>query len=97
MEEYEDEDDDFLDEEFKVKSAQYRGNFSLKILFSDGLVRVINFRKFLESAQNPSIRTYLDENKFKDYKIIDGNLNWHDYEMIFPIKDLRKGHFNYQY
>jgi len=34
---------------------------------------------------------YLDESKFKEYKIIDGNLNWNDYDMIFPIEDLYQG------
>jgi hypothetical protein len=93
----EDEDDDFLDEDFKIKSAQYQGDLTLRIEFTDGLVRVVNFRPFLENAHNESIRSYLDEKKFKDYNIIDGNLNWHDYELIFPISDLRKGHFSYQY
>jgi hypothetical protein len=97
MKEYDDEDDDFLDVDYKIKSAQYKGDYTLRIVFTDGLIRVVNFRPFLEKARNPSIHSYLDENKFKDFKIIDGNLNWHDYELIFPLSDLRKGQFSYQY
>ena len=46
---------------------------------------------FLESSLHPSIRKYLDESKFNEYKIVDGNLNWNDYDMIFPIEDLYQG------
>lgn len=92
-----DDDEYFFDEDFKVKSAQYKGDYMIRIIFSDGLVRMINFKPYLESAQNPSIREYLNEKKFSEFKIIDGNLNWHDYELIFPLSDLRKGHFSYQY
>jgi hypothetical protein len=34
---------------------------------------------------------YKDEKLFNSYKIIDGNLNWNDYDMIFPISDLYEG------
>jgi len=33
----------------------------------------------------------LDERKFKEFQIIDGNLNWNDYDLIFPIYDLYQG------
>jgi hypothetical protein len=26
-----------------------------------------------------------------DYKIVDGNLNWNDYDLIFPIEVLYEG------
>jgi len=45
----------------------------------------------LEASLHPSIRKYLDEAKFKDYQIVDGNLNWNDYALIFPIEDLHEG------
>ena len=28
---------------------------------------------------------------FKGFEVVDGNLNWYDYEMIFPLKDLYQG------
>jgi hypothetical protein len=92
-----DDDDDFFDEDYKIKSAQYKGDYTIRIVFTDGHIRSINFRPYLETAQNASIRSYLNEEKFKDFNIVDGNLNWHDYELIFPLSDLRKGHFSYQY
>jgi hypothetical protein len=75
----------------EIKSCRYIGDFAIRINFSDGVNKLVDFRPFLESSLHPSIRKYLDESKFKEYQIIDGNLNWNDYDMIFPIEDLYKG------
>ncbi len=78
---------DYID----IKSDRYVGDFAIRIYFSDGVSKLVDFKPFLESSLHPSIRKYLDESKFKEYKIIDGNLNWNDYDMIFPIEDLYQG------
>ena len=75
----------------EIKSAQYIGDFAIRILFSDGFSRLVDFKSFLESSLHPSIRKYLDEGKFKTYQIVDGNLNWNDYDLIFPLEDLYQG------
>jgi len=75
----------------EIKSVQYIGDFAVRISFSDGVNKLVDFRPFLESSLHPSIRKYLDESRFREYQIIDGNLNWNDYDMIFPIEDLYKG------
>jgi hypothetical protein len=75
----------------EIKSVQYIGDFAVRISFSDGVNKLVDFRPFLESSLHPSIRKYLDESRFKEYQIIDGNLNWNDYDMIFPIEDLYQG------
>lgn len=75
----------------EVKSAQYIGDFAIRILFSDGFNRLVDFKSFLESSLHPSIRKYLEEDKFKTYQIVDGNLNWNDYDLIFPLEDLYQG------
>jgi len=75
----------------EIKSSRYIGDFAIRIYFSDGVNKLVDFRPFLESSLHPSIRKYLDESKFKEYQIIDGNLNWNDYDMIFPIEDLYQG------
>jgi Protein of unknown function (DUF2442) len=82
--------DDYL-EQIEVVSAQYVGNYVIRILFSDGSNRQVDFKPFLESSVHPSIRKYLDEEKFKGFEIVDGNLNWNDYDLIFPLEDLFKG------
>ncbi len=75
----------------QIKSANYIGDFAIRIFFSDGSTSLVDFRPFLESSLHPSIRKYLDETLFNQFKIIDGNLNWNDYDMIFPIGDLYVG------
>lgn len=40
------------------------------------------------TGQPPTIRKYLSEEQFKDFKIKDGNLDWNDFDMCFPIADL---------
>ncbi|MFA4923130.1 MAG: DUF2442 domain-containing protein [Ignavibacteriaceae bacterium] len=74
-----------------IKSAKYIGDYAIRIFFNDGVSRLVDFKPFLESSLHPSIRKYLDEIKFNQFKIIDGNLNWNDYDLIFPIDDLYEG------
>jgi len=75
----------------EIKSAQYIDDFAIRILFSDGFSRLVDFKSFLESSLHPSIRKYLDEDKFKTFEIVDGNLNWNDSDLIFPLEDLYQG------
>jgi hypothetical protein len=82
---------DYSIEIIEIKMADYLGNFIIKLLFDDGTEKQVNFRPFLENAVHPSIRKYLDEKLFQDYQIIDGNLNWNDYDMVFPVADLYEG------
>jgi hypothetical protein len=82
---------DFQPELIELKSAKYIGDYAIRIMFSDGTNRLIDFKIFLESSLHPSIRKYLDESKFKSFNIVDGNLNWNDYDLIFPVEDLYKG------
>jgi hypothetical protein len=86
-EEYIDHKTDLLE----IKVASYIGDYAIRLFFSDGFSKLVDFKPFLESSLHPSIRKYLDEVKFKDYHIVDGNLNWNDYDLIFPIEDLYEG------
>jgi len=82
---------DFQYELIEITSAIYIGDYAIRVFFMDGSNRLIDFKSFLESSLHPSIRKYLDEKKFKQFKILDGNLNWNDYDLIFPIDDLYNG------
>ena len=75
----------------EVKSAKYIGDYAIRVYFTDETNRLVDFKSFLESSRHPSIRKYLDESKFIAFNIIDGNLNWNDYELIFPVGDLYDG------
>ncbi len=75
----------------KINSAKYLGDFAVRVGFNDGTEKLVDFKPFLHKSLHPSIKKYLDENKFSNFKVIDGNLNWNDYDLIFPIWDLYNG------
>ena len=87
VEEYE----NFQADVIEIKSATYIEDYAIKIVFGNGVNRLVDFKPFLESSLHPSIRVYLDEIRFNQFKIVDGNLNWNDYDMIFPVYDLYAG------
>jgi len=74
-----------------VKKADYLGDFAVGVSFTDGSYQAVSFKSFLENSLHPSIRKYLSEKLFKEFRIVDGNLNWNDYDLIFPIEDLYVG------
>lgn len=82
---------DFQVDLIEIKSANYIGDFAIRLVFSDGIMRLVDFRPFLEGSLHPSIRKYLDESRFKVFEIVDGNLNWNNYDLIFPLEDLYLG------
>jgi hypothetical protein len=80
-----------LVDSIEINSAIYIGDYAIRIFFNDGVCKLVDFKSFLEKSTHPSIKKYLDESKFKEFLIVDGNLNWNDYDLIFPIADLYQG------
>ena len=77
--------------QLKIDSAKYLSDYAIRIKFNDGNEKLVDFKPFLSKSLHPEIKKYLDENKFSQFSLTDGNLNWNDYDMIFPISDLYKG------
>ncbi len=73
---------------YSVTDAKYIGDFAIRVFFSDGHQKLVDFKPFLEQVTHPSAKQYFNEEKFKEFEIVDGILNWNDYEMIFPLDDL---------
>ena len=78
----------------EVKSAKYIGDFAIRISFSDGNDKLVDFKPFLTKSQHPSISKYLDEKLFSQFTIDNGNLNWGDHDLIFPVYELYEGSIN---
>ena len=74
-----------------IIGAKYLGQFNIEITFSDNRLVVVNFEPFLEKSRNLEIRKYLKKELFKSYQIIDGNLDWNDFDLCFPVSDLYQG------
>lgn len=76
---------------YGIVKANLISDYKIEVTFSDGKTKTIDFEPFLSKCQHPLIRKYLNPNTFKQFKIVHGNLNWNDFDMIFPLSDLRKG------
>ena len=77
--------------ELKIDSAKYLSDYVIRIKFNDGNEKIVDFKPFLSKSVHPAIKKYLDENKFSNFSLINGNLNWNDYDLIFPLSDLYSG------
>jgi hypothetical protein len=75
----------------EIELAKYIGDYAIRITFNDGNEKLVDFKPFLTKSLHPSISKYLDESLFKQFEIVNGNLNWNDYDLIFPIHDLYEG------
>jgi hypothetical protein len=71
--------------------AERLSNYKLKLCFSDGTDRVLDFEPFLHKSQNPMIRAYLDPQRFAGFRMDHGDLIWDDFGLCFPIADLYNG------
>jgi hypothetical protein len=78
-------------EYLEIAGARYLSGYKVRLLFSDGTERIMDFGPFLRKAQNPDLTKYRDLKKFKGFHLHHGNLMWGDFEMIFPIEDLHRG------
>lgn len=74
-----------------LNAVKYLDEYKLHLIFSDGLERVIDFKDFFNLSLNPMIQKYLDLEKFKKFSFEDGDLQWNDYDLCFPISDLYEG------
>lgn len=74
--------------ELLVKSVRHKIGHILEIEFNDGHKENIDFAPFIFSNNHPDYEKYKSINEFLKFEIIDGNLNWDDYTMIFPVEDL---------
>ncbi|MCE2690698.1 MAG: DUF2442 domain-containing protein [Betaproteobacteria bacterium] len=74
-----------------ITSATQVGSFSLRLLFDDGTERVVDFESFLRRSRHPDIRAYLQPDKFGSFRLEHGDLVWGDWDLCFPISDLRRG------
>jgi len=74
--------------ELSVNSVEHKIGHILDIEFTDGHHEVVDFSKFIFTSGHPDYDKYKSVPEFLKYEIIDGNLNWDNYRMIFPIEDL---------
>ena len=69
----------------------FRTALKIKLGFSNGKSKIVDCKYFLRENAHPSLKKYLKISEFKKFKVLNGNLNWNNYEMMFPIEQLYKG------
>jgi hypothetical protein len=68
--------------------AKYVDEYKIHLWFSDGKDHVVDFESFLMTARNPMVTQYRDIEKFRQFRLVYGNLDWNDFEMCFSVEDL---------
>lgn len=79
-----------------IVSATQIGKYAIHLCFDDGATQDVDFGPFLNRSQHPEIRAYLEEGRFKSFRVEHGELVWGDYELCFPIIDLYKNQIETQ-
>ena len=64
--------------EVYVERARHVKGYALRLFFSDGTQRTIDFGPFLAASINPEIRAFLDPKRFGSFIVKDGDLLWGD-------------------
>jgi hypothetical protein len=76
----------------EVVEARYIKDNILSIAFNDGVKREVNFSSFFDNNNTPYLKKYKTADKFKKFKIEDGNVVWgKDWDLIFPVEQLYNG------
>lgn len=75
----------------EVVNARYTEGFRLHVFFSDGTSREVDFGLFVKRCRLPDVVKYAKPNAFKRFRVVNGNVMWGDYEMIFPVEQLYQG------
>lgn len=71
-----------------IENADYINGYKIRLHFNDKTTQTIDFENFILSSTNPHIAKYSDLAIFKNFSITDGDLEWNDYDLCFPIADL---------
>jgi hypothetical protein len=75
-----------------IVSAKYVAPLSVELVFSGGAVKTVDVGAFLKRHPHPQYNGYLDDKKFKKFKLEMGNIVWgKNWNLIFPIEMLRNG------
>ena len=75
-----------------IIEATNAGNLSVNLLFSDNTSQTVDIGEFIRRHPHPQYNKYLDEKKFRQFKLENGNIVWgKNWDLIFPIEQLHSG------
>ena len=75
-----------------ITAAKYIAPLSVELTFSDGAIQIVDVGSFIKKNPHPQYNSYLDEKKFKKFKLEMGNIVWgKNWDLIFPVDCLYAG------
>lgn len=80
-----------LEQELSLEAVEWAKAYRLRLNFSDGMEREVDLEPFLRKSRHPEIRKYLNLERFLEFRVVDGDLDWNDFELCFPIAELYEG------
>ena len=80
-----------MEKYISIEEAKYIDDYKIYLKFNDGKENTLDFKNFILSSQHPAIKKYKDKNLFKNFNLEYGEIEWNDYDLVFPIYDLYKG------
>ncbi len=80
-----------MDKYISIEKAKYVDSYKIYLKFDDGKENILDFGNFILKSQHPDIKKYRDTELFKNFKLKNGEIEWNDYELAFPIYDLYQG------
>ena len=76
----------------KIQEATHAGSLSVRLYFDDGTERTVNVGDFINQHPHPQYNKYLNERKFKEFTLENGNIVWgKNWDLVFPIEQLYAG------
>lgn len=76
----------------KITKANILDDLTVELFFSDDSVRVVNIGDFIRRHPHPQYNKYLDQKKFKNFSLVNGNIVWgKNWDLIFPLEELYSG------
>jgi hypothetical protein len=71
-----------------ITRVEQAGDYCLRLSFDDGTEQAVDFGPFLRDSQHPEVRTFLEPEKFRSFRLEHGDLIWGNYDLCFPVADL---------
>jgi hypothetical protein len=72
----------------EIENVKYIDHYKLYLKFNDGKENIVDFSNFILNSKHPDIKKYQDIELFKNFNFEYGEIQWNDYELVFPIADL---------
>jgi len=77
-----------MEKYISIEEAEYIEEYKIYMRFNDGKENVLDFKDFILKAQHPDIKKYRNIELFKKFNFEQGEIEWNDYDLVFPIYDL---------